>query len=141
MLTIERNTQRHWKNDSLLRVPFSVKSKDWKICVDRAAYFFLFFGRAADNRNEWERSEHQKTRFRARAREMIICENKQKKNFRFFGIAWAEPRFSVRLVTTYSPNGKVLWLRNGFKKSEILATRAFFRIYDSTYLGSFFISG
>ena len=37
--------------DSLLRVPFSV-NKTEKFCVDRAAYFFLFFGRAADNRNE-----------------------------------------------------------------------------------------
>ena len=65
-----------------------------KFCVDRAAYFFLFFGQRSGQEKEWERSEHQKTRFRAW--EMITSENKQKKNFRFFAIAWAEPRFSVR---------------------------------------------
>jgi hypothetical protein len=42
-------------NDSLLRVPFSVNQKLKNSCVDRAAYFFLFCGRAADNR---EQSEH-----------------------------------------------------------------------------------
>jgi hypothetical protein len=52
----------HKKHDSLLRVPFSV-NKTEKFCVDRAAYFFLFFGRAADKRDQRERSEHQKTRF------------------------------------------------------------------------------
>jgi hypothetical protein len=45
-LLLADNTKEFEKHDSLLRVPFSFKPK---ICVDRAANFFLF-GREADKK-------------------------------------------------------------------------------------------
>ena len=115
---------------------FQSKSKNWKIlCWSRSIFLFVFWTRSGQKTNLRERSEHQKTRFRAW--EMIIGENKQKKNFRFFAIAWAEPRFSVRLsvcpsvdkITDEGSIGPKIWLhiRNPLVKTT-KRTRAFFEI-------------
>ena len=65
----------------------------WKICVDRAAYFFLFFGRAADKEKRESEANTKKHVFTRRKWIQVIIS--KKKFFDFFAIAWAEPRFSV----------------------------------------------
>jgi len=98
---------------------FSQNQKTEKFCVDRAAYFFLFFGRVADKKQTSESEANTKKHVFARRRWLQVKISK-KKIFDFFAIAWLEPcplsvRPSVSHVTLYSPNGTVLWLRNGLK--------------------------
>ena len=56
---------------------------------------------------------------------MIIGENKQKKNFRFFAIAWAEPRFSVSLSVLSRPTART---ERNYDIGMVLKFKKFFRI-------------